>query len=1143
MSSDDNNIASSASSGHGAWIYITEKTPDVLDILNRLVLTSADSNVTIAPLLYDVTVEPGFELTVKCPLMLTDTNVILKLSNFMPCVFIINSTSSEDFRFCEDVVGNVSEICEGAASRYGYTADFTEFNERTETTDSDVCSNVNVPESDYFVYIACTYGYKELLFKGYLIPHWQDLRDISIGNRRGYKIPLLSPFLFTQCKDDTVQLTDQFILDNGFYNPDLTKTLYSYIFRPLAVSLRYLDVTHLISVTLNQYITDTHATAKLCDKKVYTCHGNNKLSTGDRDVLALCDILANEVTVSYLTPFLDSAYDAPSTLDFYSWPIVKDKTHAEILENLDQFLLHMSVHVGTLIFSGNSVLYQNKISKVGGQSDGSNGQSVEGLLKSIYHTTGIQLLYEDGYDDTRSLVRQHTAKPKNLKFNMDHLSFGASFSSHVLTKIVWFLNRSEEYKTTQSVSSTCYLVINSSTGTCTACDGKHCNTCIGALMCRMATRFPNINRQQKKEPCVTTLLTRMFADMTILGSFGKKYNTERDTQQKDGRVSAEPLDKAKYVLNILDYCKRECLIDSDGNDTLKISSKQEFIKIITGLNRTIDDELIKLLSDMRKHSNAKDDLNNSTMSFTLDLNPHAYAFSPLLQFVYMKTLVNILESLAIVVIAEKISSYPMTQSAYSRWVKQHFQSVYSEFKKSIYKKGFLTLSDYKMKNTTTNDTFTDFSHLKRDYKIDNTVRSSIATVNYQCRLWNFHVSSLRDFRIKYKPIPKNKDSPYFQKVDKGIQNPVCGPLSFLITRFHKDIFPNVNVSPMTLWQRIYSNTLKNFNVDLGDKHDVETFIKFMFEQTVEYEGSNSIDVRPETILQYIEFRFVNRLLHASGHRGQYIGIVQALCTTLSDTKVDGLPCYLDSSRTFGTVSEYHAYCREYNGTVKVGRTRPYCNTNGMFERRPLVTVPYALEKYTGAAGNASIFQCGQLGYFSGTGIDRNLGMINRTSDYNFMRRKHIFCTPLTDVLFTKISRGAHVFDFDMLKQRIKQLLDEHCGGFDIELAILSEILKHVKEPNYNDLLFITGYQEHIASSLFDKIKVLDELEISSYSIESLQEIFPEKEELNDTEATGSGYDFSFIIPKATDVDEITGLNIQEFTNIEDETPLVKRMRL
>ncbi|AHC02836.1 major DNA binding protein [Elephant endotheliotropic herpesvirus 5B] len=1141
--SDDSNVASGAPTGHGAWIYITEKNDEIIQILSRLVLTSADSSVAIAPLLYDVTVESGFELTVKCPLMLNDNSVILKLSNFIPSVFIINSLENEEFRICEDVVGNISDVCEGAASRYGYTGDFTEFTGRTDTTDSDIRSNLNVSDSDYIVYIACTYGYKELLYKGYLIPHWQDVREISIGNRHALKIPLLSPFLFTQCRDDNVELTDPFVLERGFYNAELTKTLYSYIFRPIAVSLRYLDVSYLISASLNQYINDVHASAKLCDRKIYTCHGNNKLSNGDRDILALCDILANEVAFSYLTPFLDSAYDAPSTLDFYSWPIIKDKSHSEVLEQLDKFMLHISVHIGTLVFSANSILYQNKLAKTGGQSDTSNGQSVEGLLKSIHHTNGIQLLYDDGYDDTKCLVRQHTPKPKNLKFNLDHLAFGASFSSHVLTKLVWFLNRCEEYKTTQSVSSTCYLVINSSAGTCTTCDGKHCNTCIGALMCRMATRFPNVNRQQKKEPCVTTLLTRMFADMSMLGAFGKKYNTEREPAQKDGRgVSAEPLDRAKYFLNIIDYCKRESLLDTECNDIIKISGKQEFVKVVSGLNRTIDDELLKLLADMRKHASAKDDLANSTMSFTLDLNPHCYAFSPLFQFVYLKTVTNVLENLALVVAVEKITSYPLTQTTYSRWVKQHFQSVYSEFKKSICKKGFITLTDYKMKNTTTTDTFIDFPHLKREYSTDTSSRS-LNTTSYQCRLWNFNVSSFRDFRIKYKPIPKNRDSPYFQKADKGIQNPVCGPLSFLITKFHKEIFPNVNVSPMTLWQRIYSNTIKNFNVDLGDKADVEAFIKFMFEQTVEYEGSNSIDMRPENLLQYIEFRFVNRLLHASGHRGQYIGVVQSLCTTLSEAKVDGFPCYLDASKTFSTLSEYHDHCKEYDGRVMVGRTRPYSNTNGMFEKRPLVTVAYALEKYPGASGNANIFHCGQLGYFSGTGIDKNLGMINRTSDYNFMRRKHIFCTPLTDVLFTKISRGAHVFDFDVLKQRIKQLLDEHSGGFDIELVVLSEILKHVKEPNYADLLFITNYQEHIASSLFDKIKVLDELEVSSYSIETLQEIFSEKEE-SDTVCTGSGYDFSFIIPKATDVEESGGLNIQEFTSIDDDnTPLVKRMRL
>ncbi|UVZ34362.1 major DNA binding protein [Elephant endotheliotropic herpesvirus 3B] len=1177
---DDNNIASNASINYGAWIYVAEKNTETCEILSRLVLTAPGHEVAIGPMLLDVTVEANFEPTVKCPMLLNDGTVILRLANFMPCTLFLNS--ADDLRLCEDVVGNVDEICEEAAARYHYsggdrgaTADGAGETSaavaseggrgkspRTVTTASDVCGRVNASEEDSFVYIVCTYGFRELLYHGYLVPHWQETSEVSVGNRRAVKIPLASPFMFTQCRDDHVDIADPFVLENGFYHRGLADALFSFLFRPVAVSLRYHDVQNFISASLDQYVNDTYANAKICDRKVYTCHGNNKLSNSDKDTLALCDGVANEVVLSYLTQFLDSAYDAPNSMDFFSWPAVKDKSHEEVLRQLDDLMMHMTVHVSALVFSGNSVLYQNRICKsMGGtgSSESKDESSIEALLKTVHHGNGIQLLYEDGYDDSKCMVRPHTPKPKNNKYNLDHLAFAASFSPHVLTKLVWVLNRCEEYKTTQSASSVCYLVLNSSsTGTCLHCDGKHCNTCVGGLMCRMGTRFPNVNRPPRKEPCVTTLLTRQFADMSLLGSFGKRYNADRDQAgAKDGRGAAvEPLDKTKYFLNVLDYCKRESLIDVEGNDIMQISGKADFVKIMSGLNRTIDEELVKLLGDMRKHVTAKDDLANSTLSFTLDLNPLGYGFAPLLQFVHVKTLVNILESLALVVAIEKITSYPLTQASYAKWIRQHYQSIYGEFKKSVAKKGFMTLSDYKVKNASFSDTFPDFNYVKREYA--NAAggaqqQQCLPTTTYQCRLWSFNFTSLRDVRIKYKPVPRNKESPYFQKPERGVQNPVSGPLSFLVTRFHKDLFPNVTVSPMTLWQRIYMNTLKNFNVDLGDKAEVEQFIRFMFEQTIEWEASNCIDAKPDSLVQYVEFRLTNRLLHASGQRGQYIGTVQALSTVLSEAKLEGFPCYIEPEKSFYSVSDYYDYCRGQNRPVTVGRTRPYGNTNGMFENRPLVTVPYALEKYPGASGNANIFHCGQLGYYSGSGVDRNLGVMSKNSDYNFMRKKHVLCTPMTNVIYTKMNRGVQVFDFDMLKQRVGALLAEqqHSSGCDLEVVVLNEILKTVKEPSYNDLLFLTDYQEHLANDLFEKIKLLDELEVASpYTLETLQEVFQEKAEPNPSTTSGLSYDFSSIIPKASDVEDCGGMMgggasgmIHDFGGGVEDEPILKRMRL
>lgn len=1122
MASDDVNVATAAPIHNGAWLYIQPKDDFISELLGKLTLTCT-LDTGIAPLLYDVTVEPTFEVSVKTPFMIHDNSLLLKNVTFMPHVFLLNVSVLDKKREC---VGDYASLCNTAAANYGFTS-MTPHN-RMDTDLNETCENLDLSIDNVLSYVVCCYGFKEFLYYGYLVPDYADIKSVEIGGRSSFKIPLYCPLLFLKNVDELEDLTDDFILTTGFYNGCLSETLFTFIFRPMCVSLRYSDVSSLIKTSMLQFVNLTHSVPKLGNGKTFRGYVSPKLTSADQDILALCDSTIAELALGYVSSYMDSAYDGGFAIDFPNWPMLKNKTREEQMKAIDDFLLHISLHVGCLVFSENSVLYTTRLWKMNNPNESSSVFTKETLLKNVFLCNALSTNHEDFFDDSKNITKIKQAN-KQEKYSVENLCFGTSFSPHILNCVIWHLNRVEQYRTTQGMESLYYYIINSSSGVCQYCDGKHCNSCLGSVLFRMASRFPVIHKIPKKEPCVTSLVGRQFADVTLLGGFGKKYG---DRDSRDGKVTQDPLDRMKYLVNIIDYCKRTSLVDAEGSDIVTFQDKTHFVNVLSCLNKHIDEELSKFVSDMNKHSNSRDDLRSSTLSFGLELNPNMYSFYPWFAHVHIKTLLHVIQNLALIPTIEKVVTYPFTYGQYSKWVKQHYQSIYGEFKKSHNRKGFFNQVDHKIKSAVVNEVMPDFSSIKTCYMV-----SERSKVSYQCKLCEYQVSAVKDIRIKYRPIPKNKETPYFLKPDKGVRNPLLGPFSFLLLRHHRSLFPNIGISAVSFWQRVFNNSLKNEMVDLGDKTEVDQFMKFIFETVSDYETWNAVDSTPDTIMQYVEHRFTGKLLYICGYRGNYIGTLQSLKTSLGDNRIEQFPCYLPPGKVFHTIAEYLTYCRsDMKGSIcQISKTQPYHLNQKAFENRPLLTFAYSLEKYPGASGNDEIYQCGQLGYFVGPGIDRNLTSTSRENDYRFMRRKYVIQTFLTDFICNKSKRELVLFDFDVLKSRIRGVLDDPVSQDDVELTVIYEIMKVCEiPPSLEDLLFFTDYQEHLTANIMQKFQVLDELNVTDYSMSSLISVFSPPAD-NVTE-NATAYDFSSYITQSIDTDCTE-------TPDAEEMQLAKRIRL
>lgn len=1128
MASDDNNVANAAEVANGAWLYFQKRTDHLDNILKKLSAFYDGGSVMIAPLLYDVTVENGFPVAMKTPFMLHDENLLLKTAAAMPFVFILNK--DENIFKTEDYTLNIDSACEQSAERLGFTL----FDDQSKK-DCDLlalCKSLDIKSEDYLIYVVCCYGFKEFLFYGYLVPHVTDVKNVEIGGRPVLKVPMYCPLLFLKTVEEIENVEDSFILENGFYNKDLSRCLYYFVFAALAISLRYENINYLIKTTMIQYVNLTHSAPKLYEKKLYRGYYNSKLTTADQDTLALCDISLSEMGLSHMSYYIDSAYESTFVLDFPNWPMIKNKTPEEQYTELENFKLHLSVHACGLFFAENSVLYQTRLWKQNAAGE-ANAAEKENLLKSVFFCNGLQIYSEDYFDDAKVLHKEKQ-EIKKEKYGIDQLCYAVAFSPHLLSQAMWFLNRVEQYKTAQGLESLYYYIINSSSGVCEYCDSSHCNSCLGSIMFRLASRFPTTHKTHKKEPCVTTLVGRQFADVTVLGSYGKKYG---DREQRDGKITQDPLDRLKYLNNILDYCKKSCLLDNEKNDTVAIGDKSQFVHAISSLNKTIDEELHKFVNDMNKHPTAREDIKNATISFSLEGNQFMYAFSPLFFYAYTRTLSYTIQNIALIPVTEKIVTYPFTYSCYSKWIKQHYQSIFGEFKKTHAKKGFFNQVDLKIKPTPINEVFPNFSSL-----ITKLNTKKVRRTSYQCKLCEYQVFAVKDIRIKYRPVPKNKETPFFAKSDGINRNPIQGCLAFLLTKFHKVLFPDLNMSVVTFWHRVCSNSLKNTNVNLGEKAAVEAFMKFVFETTTDYDNWNVFDCVPECIVQYVEYRFTSRLLHICGYRGNYMGTIQPLVSVLQPARLEHVPCYLIPGKTYKTVADYVTDCKDQEnclGVRYVGKTQPFHKIQHAFEQRPIITFAFSLEKYPGVSGNSEIYQCGQMGYFVGTGIDRNLNTLSRGGDYKFMRRKYVLQTFLTNFLCTKSKRETVLFDFEIVKNKINTILEGGMVYDELELSIISEIMQHCNEiPCYNDLLFLTDYQEFLATSLNEKFEVLDDQQITDYSLDNLKDIFASSEnETEKTTAQSTSYDFSHFLQASCDSDMLA----VDYSDSDD--PLVKRLRL
>nr|APO39019.1 single-stranded DNA-binding protein [Human betaherpesvirus 6A]ARM10172.1 DBP [Human betaherpesvirus 6]AVK93440.1 U41 [Human betaherpesvirus 6A]QOI15222.1 single-stranded DNA-binding protein [Human betaherpesvirus 6A]QOI15394.1 single-stranded DNA-binding protein [Human betaherpesvirus 6A] len=1130
---DENETVVSAPVSTAAWIYVFPKDKELLDVLSVLSLMERNSPVVISPLLMNLTVENDFSTTVKTPITNFGGTILTKITSFMPVCFFFHGT--EQLVGMAEDHGDLIRLCEQTRQKF-HLQSFEVPTARKVFDIKALCSAVGKDADSVICHVACGNGFKELLFAGLLIPCVEEQIQVQVGEYSCVKIPLYSATLFET--EETISLSSctEFIQERGFFLPALSETLFYYVFTSWGTTLRFSNTKELIDAGLKQFTQDGEQTVKLAPHKTYLGISGQKISAVEKDFLMLVDSVVTELSFSHVAEYLDSVYDPSQIMNFNDWPIIRNsETHAERMAQLTNLKLHLSSHLAVLIFAPNSILYCSKLAFIPNVKQAFNSvMTQELLLRSLSFCNALSSLSEDVYNDNRKIIKCDSTSGKDDKFSANHLAYACATSPQLLSYVVWNLNRMSVYNAGNAHTEIYNHLVNCSANLCEFCDGKCCQSCIGTAMVRVGTRLPAIPKNVKKEPLVMSMFSRYYAEVDILGSFGRKPVNELKEIGKDQQNTLS-LDRGKFVSQIFDYCKKNSLIDPvTGEDTFNVRSKKDFVSIIHGLTQCIEECVSRCIVEMRRTQTPREQIENCLQSFNVDTTPYATAFSPFLTFSYYKVILTVLQNLALIVASGHVVDRPCTGNSISKWLVQQYQSLYGTFHSSYLKKGFLNTRTVKVASNVDMEQILDCDLYKSGKYVKTTIQAKLCRLSMQC---------LRDFRIKNRPFNKSSktahNNPYFKKNVKHKKNPLSGCISFLLFKYHDKLFPNVKISCLELWQRFLLNNVPK-TLDIGNPEEVKTFIKFAFSITNTYDEIDIIDIQPECLSTFIDCYFHNKFLSALGFH-DYLTSLHGLTSKLVTQNPVLFPVVLDKQPKFSSIQEYLVYVKKLvldgvpNPVIASLSKEP--NFGTIFTSRSLVTFGLTLEKFVSLA-NREYFQFGQLGWIGGSGVDRNLNPTSSAlQDFRFMRQKTIIATKFSEVIVKKVRREAIMFDTEVVKGKVLSIVENLTNDIDPELLIIAEVMRDREDkPTMDDMLFFVDGREALAASIMLKLNHLVDMNVRDFSITNLQSVF-EAVSSNDAPV----YDFSEIL--AEEDDQGNGVLKCDETETETDEPMTKKNRL
>ncbi|AZB49184.1 ICP8 [Phascolarctid gammaherpesvirus 1] len=1052
----ENNVASQAEAGPVGYIYLypTSQFPvEEASLLGNLYL---EGNTLSIPLLQGLTVESTFSFNVKAIHKRIDpTSVLARVSSYHRELVVFHNTSA--FNPIVDIPG-LDTLCKKARCLFG----FSEFKAQT-TNNTDItwlCSPHYTPQ-ECIGAVAITEVFKERLYGGHLVAVKHLTREVTIGQMTAHQIPLYDRELFRGSSKLPT-----------FYNKALSEHLHARLFTPIAQALRVRDVSAIIDAMENQSIQDQYKMSKITQHKEYAA---TITQTQDYRQLMIVDAAATELAASYGLSFIEAPHEISGILNYETWPIFERcVSRAERLDALKRWNAQQAIHIHAQIFSTNSILYITKVKRL---SD-TNQKPDSNSYNNYFLSHGLADLHGQSVNEHGSPT--FPGIPKSdldcTEYSSLHLAYAASFSPNLLARMCYYLQFAYPQKSLGKTKTSMaqYITGAASSPLCEYCSGNRPNSCIETLIFRLKDRFPPINTGQKRDPYVITGTSGPYSDLELLGNFAS-------FREKDDGCAQGDDDKLRYAYSQLCETFRDKLEalgigETDGETLTEITNIRSFLQVFRDLDTLCENEATEFINKLTVNNvNYRETIRNIANVLQISCNPNWQAPCSVFNMLFYRTILNVIQDIALPICMTYELENPTLGQTPSDWLKMHFQTLWTNFKSCCMDRGVMTGSQV---NVIHKEGYTEL------FDPDLILESPTCPVKMQLRLSRAALTIPKTIKAKHRIVMSSAITN--EHVQNSFAKPstprekyiTLGPYVKFLYKYHRVLFPNTKISPFNFWN-IVSDQQRYPNMEGVDPGELKDLVTYINVNSRLHDTRNVFDICPTTMAMYAIQKLNNHIMQACGQTQHYAGILCCLCPTVQENTASDFPHAMGQQR-HESVSEYQR-CAAATKAIGVQTSAlHYIGTQGKL--RPVITLPIIVNKYTGINGNATLFQSGNMGYFCGFGVDKNLlpesGFARRTTTNSQFRKKFVFMVPIYGNLIKKYvpTTGAQ-FEVEAVRRNILAILNEK-NTTEAHIKILVELIKHFgtdcKTLTSEDLQFLLGPHCPMGDYI---LEVLQEFEI------------------------------------------------------------------
>lgn len=1059
----EENLASLAPVGPCGYVYLYQADQFPVREASLLANRCLGKTAFGLPLLFDLTVENGFPLTVKAVhRKLNPSTLSARVTSVLREVLIFHGT--ENFQPIFQGPG-LPELCEAAARIFGFPQ-FSPPESPPRPLDlRRPLAQLGLEWENIIGGIVVTQGFKERLMSGSLAWLPCQAEAVKVGQCPAVKVPLYDKNLFPAAREPSLEY---------FYDTGVSEYLFYSLFTSIAQALRIRDVAGLVQAIEDQFLWDQYKTAKLAGTRDYP---SSVLNVPDAAAGLVVDAAVAELALSYGTSFLDAPKEATPIMSYTGWAIFSDcETVAQRCAALEDFLAQLSVHVHAQIFSANSILYLNRVGKV---APGNSTRSESAAFNNFFFHGGLGHLNEIRVSETgnRSFSGADGSKLDGNTFTVYHLAYAASFSPQALARLCFYLQFAQHQRVTAASQQNLrtYLTAAANSVACDICRGSHPACCLNTLKFRLDDRFPQVTQVVKREPYVVTGVTGPFNDLGMLGNFGGFRDKEEDAASEEGQ-------RYTYWQLLQRVAERlqEIGVGCD-TDPPEIGDARGFVKLFRAIDHLVDGEALTFINSLVKGNlNFREVIKN--IHHVLQLSCNTYWLPPCqtLHNLFVRSLLIVVQDIALPICAAYEQDNPAAGTVPSEWLKTHFQTLWTNFKSACFDKGVVTGTDLKVVHVDASAAAGGGTPSCEFFDVDSCdPTTTFMPIRSQLRLARPLLTVPRMIKMKNRIVFSNSGASEvmqssFVRVSKD-QYITCGPYVRFLHQYHKVLFPGCRMSAVYLWNSI-SETKQIPLMPGTDESSLRELVTYINTGSRQFDETNVIDTTPYTVRDYALHRLNNAILRACGQTQYYAGTLHALLPLIQRLPASEYPHSLGNA-SFADKDEFLRVAQgRLASTIVTSQKQAICDLG---KTRPVITVPIIVNKYSGVSGNAQIFQCANIGYFTGRGVDRNLtsegASFRKQSSWAFLRRRHVFMTPLVNTLIRKSAPAAPASEVELLKRTILSLLER--PDPDVVGKVVMELAKSLGGSGCclltaHDLEFYLGHLGILAQEVYEKLRVL-----------------------------------------------------------------------